>query len=264
MGRRGAGGGFTLLEVLAATTVFSIVLIAVGATFLMGTNAYRDSVKMAHMRLLTQRALMDMRTDLMDCHLLDGSNLLDAINFQRPTPKRNLLGDVHYINTADYQANVNNPYWGDGETEVEGSGETHVGNTIRLAFVPAALLDEAMDGVDYNRDGDRADRYERGRIRRSVFTSGGALVTERDLTQDWVVRPALPRPVPPELDPATELPLLDVDGMGGPDPVFLILDDDGAADGAGGRIQVRLFFLEMLNRLPVLMCAETVLTPVNK
>ncbi|MHC4778481.1 MAG: hypothetical protein ACYTFG_07905, partial [Planctomycetota bacterium] len=176
--------------------------------------------------------------------------------------RQDAFGDLSVINTSS-----NEPFWGDGDLEVFGSGEVHVGNTIRIAFVQTALLSEAVDNVDYNRDGDMIDTYERGRLQRSVLDTAGNIMSQRFIAGPWVFKPVLPHAVPPELS-AMEYAALDMDNLDGlqddPDSIFMIIDDNGAPDAAGGRVQIRLFNMAVLNNGPVLVSYETVVTPVNK
>ncbi|MHC4600872.1 MAG: prepilin-type N-terminal cleavage/methylation domain-containing protein [Planctomycetota bacterium] len=266
MKNRERPGGFTLVEVMIAVGIFSVIAIAVSLLYQSGTKAYRQSVIMAQMRMQCQRTIFEITRDLVDCQIIDGANLLDRINFQKPTARRNTFGELRLIDTS-----TNQPFWGDGETEDDGGATTHVGNTVRIRFISNAIWSEAADNVDYNRDGDMTDVYERGRIVREVFAAGSpppaAPVRTRNLTGNWVFVPQLPHATPPELGPM-ELQGIDIDNLDGnmddPDPIFLLLDDAGAPDAAGGRIQVRIFNMAILNRIPVLVCYETVVTPVNK
>jgi len=250
--------GFTLLEVMMSLAFFSVIIVTISMVFISGTRTYHQSVRLAQMRMLTQRALREIRKDLGDARFLDGSNLLDQVEFQRPTPRENTLGELRYINTGTME-----PYWGDGETEVDGSGPTHVDNRIRFQFVRFELLDEAIDGVDYNRDGDQTDEFERGRIVRMLLAPDLTLISQSNITHDWVFKLVLPHAIPPDLTGA-EYAAFQVDNQGSPDPLFMLIDDDGNPDPAGGRLQVVLFNMQMIDRNPVLVRSETVITPVNK
>ncbi|GEM_PF-3148623 len=254
--------GFTLLEMMISVVIFVVVMAAVFLTYMSGTRLYGHSTKIAQMRTLTQLTMSRVEKDLADCMILDtGMNRLDEINFQRPTPRQNAFGELRYVDTS-----TNEPFWGDGETEVDGSGETHVDNTLRLSFVRDRLLDESVDGVDYNLDGDTSDVFEEGRIVRSVLPAGGGAPLEtRNLCSFGVVfKPVLPAGLPHVGLTAGELAPLDIDGANGPDPLFLIIDDAGNPDPTGGRIQVKIFTMVILDGRPMLVHRESVITPVGK
>jgi hypothetical protein len=57
---------------------------------------------------------------------------------------------------------------------------------------------------------------------------------------------------------------MDLDGIDGPDPSFLIVDDAGAPSPTGGRIQVRVFTMNVVNRTPLLMNSGALITPINR
>ncbi|MHC5036955.1 MAG: PilW family protein [Planctomycetota bacterium] len=262
MGGKAGKTGFTLMEVMVSVSIFSFIMIAVAMVYITGTRAYRQGVFMAQMRLQGTKTLTVITRELIDCRIMDGENYLDYVTYQKPTPRQNALGELRFVDTA-----TRDPFWGDGETEIDGGAIPHVGNLLRLQFVPVATLNEGLDGVDYNRDGDQLDIYERGHIVRIVLDMNRVELSRRILTTNWVFKPALPHAVPPAYNPV-ELAAMDMDDVDGnqddPDPVFLLLDDNGLPNPAGGRIQVRLFAMEILNRVPVLEHCETVVTPVNK
>ena len=86
--------GFTLIEIMVVISVFGLILTAVMMLFLQGTKTYRQSVTMAQMRFRTQKAIDDMKSELVDARLIDSNNRLDTISFQRPTPVEDALGAV--------------------------------------------------------------------------------------------------------------------------------------------------------------------------
>jgi prepilin-type N-terminal cleavage/methylation domain-containing protein len=159
--------GFTLVEVMISVSIFAVIMVAVNLVYLAGTRTYQQSTTMAQGRMITQKVVFEMEKDLVDCRVRDGSNLLDQLHFDKPTPRIRSGGnpdtDLRY-----FDASTLLPFWGDGETETDGSAELHVDNYIRYEFIQAAVLTEAADRRDYNRDGDMTDTFQRGRIVRSV------------------------------------------------------------------------------------------------
>lgn len=262
--------GFSLIEVMVTIGIFGVIMLAVNTLYLSGTRTYGDSVKLAQMRMQTQRAVHEIEKDLIDCRIIDGGNMLDQINFQKPTPRMRPGGstaaDRRYIESGDA---VN---WGDGELEIDGSPDIHVGNWIRLEFVSAGAISEGADRVDYNGDNDLLDSFERGRIERSVWRPQPApnppiLVQRRALSGNWLFKAPIPtgQPgVPGSFTDPNLIASMDIDGLNGPDPLFLIVDGGGSPSPTGVRIQVRVFSMSVLNRVPVSVNCASLVTPINR
>ena len=182
--------GFTLIEIMVVISVFGLILTAVMMLFLQGTKTYRQSVTMAQMRFRTQKAIDDMKSELVDARLIDSNNRLDTISFQRPTPVEDALGaDPRYVQSK-----------AEGYAPILGNGDLHRLNTtddniatagashprIIYRFVKLVDITEAGIGFDLNNDNDMNDTFERGRIERVVTTSlwVGRPETLRRLTDD--------------------------------------------------------------------------------
>lgn len=268
---RGKRRAFTLLEMMIVVGIFGILLTAVLMLFVTGTRTYRQSVSVHQMRFRTQKVVDEMRAELLDAFLVSGANALDSISFQRPTPVEDTPGgELRYVD-ASYKI-----YKGNGELQQSGAGDDNLDQTddgfprITFQFVPLdppAPISEAAEGFDLNNDGDRSDTFERGRLVRVVFGSDQAEVSRRDLTTDWVFKAQTPAgftstPTMADLEP------FDLDNLDGnrddPDPIFLIVNDQGQPDHGGQRLQIKVFTMEYIDGRPVLVYSEATVTPVNK
>ncbi|HOX07028.1 MAG TPA: prepilin-type N-terminal cleavage/methylation domain-containing protein [Planctomycetota bacterium] len=231
---RSRAAGFSLLEVVIAMGILSIVLLG-AALALKSTNDISTSGAISSdMELTNQNALSAMSTELRDSAVRvitvagDGS----AIQFQVP---------------VDLDGNG---------TVLDGSGNTEYGlidkgvpsrGTITYRFVQneaggtPEVLDEHVLNADVNGNIDRTDRFSIGWVQRFTQVTGQAETAGRILTDRCVVLPEAAWGS-------------DIDGDGLADPIF-------ALDAATGRVSIGLRTVRVTGRNNVhpSRCATTVL-----
>lgn len=220
--------GFSLLEVLVATAIFSLIVLLVGMTFSSTGNMVAIEATRNELERSGQRVLEVMAAELRDsapvrATLLNGGS---GIRFEVPV---DLDGDGTLLDAA-------------GELEfgfLQGGAPQQ--GVIIYRFVQNVrggvpdVLDEAAMNMRLNNDADMTDRFARGYLIRStqVLPGGPEVVSGTALTNPFIAQP----------DGNWGG---DLTGNGMPDPIFSYVDAAGnVVAGPTSRIRINLWFLDV-------------------
>ena len=147
--------GLSLLEVAVSATLLTTILMATLAVMHTGNSAVaQGEVKAAVQesgRLTLERALQP----LAECRILALGLASDSVTYQVPV----YTGQEGIDFDPDYDIT-----WG-SESEPDGG-------SVMVGFESLGTIDEAAEGVDYNRDGDLLDRFHQGHLARTDLVSG--------------------------------------------------------------------------------------------
>jgi prepilin-type N-terminal cleavage/methylation domain-containing protein len=271
--------GFSLLEMMIVIAILALVMFVVSTLLMAATKAYRSSVALQQMNMRCVTALNRITRDLGNAHVEGGGlagtggtgatagNSYFEIIFQVPVLQDDGNGNMLPFDPATWTY-----YWGaDGQLNMH----------IRYVFdLPnSTQFDEAVDGIDYNRDGDTADKFRRGRILRQIVSSmidpDNNIVSSRPLTGNYIVIREPAEAYGTGGDNADNGPnyqwangnrksLLDGDMDGFDDPMFLIVDDNGAYDPVGTNIKVSVFTMERFDDRTHVVRRDIIVYPINK
>lgn len=198
--RRGGRAGFTLLEMMVAIAILSVVMLAVFRTMTHTSDLAAVEAQQNDLEKAGQKMLEEMSAALRSASVISISSDGTRIVFQVP---------------VDLDGNG---------TVLDGSGNVEFGaqeggvvtdDTITYRFVQDVvgaqpdMLSEGLLRRDINRDGDLLDRFDRGFLGRITSAPGAAL---RECAGVWVVQP-------------TANYGGDVDGDGSADPIFRMANE---------------------------------------
>jgi len=206
--------GLTLIEVVIASLVFSvIVLVTLGLWVTAGDasdTATRDADLHQRGRLLLDELTRTLaQAKILNVSTTPGSLTLNAsVLFQLPV---DWDGDGDAVNAAGAIE------W--GAPNPSGAGAT-LGWRLQLLAWPDRFLTEAVDGIDYNRDGDKVDSFVSCRVELRTLDAAGVLQATRVLDREVVLNDT-PRNG-------------DIDNRDGPDPLFVLRDGSGAEVPSNG------------------------------
>jgi prepilin-type N-terminal cleavage/methylation domain-containing protein len=178
--------GYSLLEVLISTVVLSAILLATLAALDAGSTTISRGEAAASVQSSALACLKQLSKELPSAKVSAIGTQGDQITFQLPYNQDDGIGDF------DPAADIS---WGTESDEFAGS--------LTFSFVTDRTLDEATDGIDYNRDGDRGDQFDLGHLQR----------TDNTTTKSDVISPTCFILVAGAHDG-------DVNGDGTPDPIF--------------------------------------------
>ena len=210
--------GFTLLELMVAVGILSMILLGAGLALNNANDVAALESTRNEMERSSQSALDRMALELRDsaARVVTVSANGSSIQFQVPA---DLNGNGTILDGAG------NIEFGFLDNAVPRSG------TITYRFVQNVVggqpevLDESARRMQLNNDADRADRFARGYILRVTQLTSGAVTKQSILTGRWIVQP----------DGNWGG---DVDGDGAADPIFRL-------DGTSGRVLVNLWGLQV-------------------
>jgi len=224
--RGGSGAGFSLLEVVIAVGILSLIMLGV-ALALKGTgDVVAVGATQNEMERTSQNALDRMALELRDsaARVITVAANGSAIQFQVPV---DLDGNGTVL---DRNGAVEFGFL---------AGAAPSKGTITYRFVQNLIqgrpevLDERVAGLKLNDDADRCDRFARGCVVRVTQAAGGAEVTGPALTGRWLVQP--------EGDWGG-----DINGDGAADPIFKL-------DAASGRVLIGLWSMQVDGRSSALV-----------
>lgn len=190
--------GTTLLEIIIAAAILSIVVGITLSVMITGQKVYSHEIIQGDCEERSRRFLELLADDLAgaDGGSLSIANSHTRIDFKVP---------VDYDNDGDVLA-------GDGRTieygAIDNDGMKRLNYWYRYEFIQEATLNESVDKIDYNMDGQLTKTFASGRIERSVLDTGKNVVGKATVVARSVLLVSAP------LDG-------DVNGDGKTDPLFL-------------------------------------------
>lgn len=209
---------FSLLEVVIATAVLAVIIIAVLGMLTSSGETFREGMAWNDVEEQSGRIL-----DMVSNELLDGR--VQSISAD---------GAVIEVQTP---VELNGSAFGSGK-QINWGANGQLGSAIRYAFVPLSppvILDERADKLDHNGDLLIQDTFERVALRRSIVDSLGNEVNGANLTVHSLV------PYPPDLVTGLR-PVLNLDGddAGTLDPPFQRVTGSGVASATGSQVRITL------------------------
>ncbi len=207
-------GGFTILELVIAGAVLSILLLMVFGIVSSAAGAYHWGMVTVRSQSTASNLIGLISTELVRARLLsvEVGEENCRISFQVPV---DWDGDGDLLNS-------------DGELEWGSLGQ--LGWMCTLTFEQAKTLRESVDQQDYNRDGDRIDVFALGHLSKKYTDDLGAVQSTVDIMPDMIVV---------RYDHLGG----DIDGDGVDDPMFRRVDAAGVDDENGRNIEVAIWIL---------------------
>jgi len=217
--RRWPSRGFTLLEVMVAVGILSMVMLGVALALKNTGQVAALEATRNEMERSSQRALDVMALDLRDSAARVATVSADGTSIQFQIPA-DLNGNGTVLNSS-------------GLVEfgfLDDKGVPRAG-TITYKFVQNVvggqneLLDEAAGRRKLNNDADVTDKFARGCIVRITQVTGGAAVTGPIISGRWIVQPNGNWGG-------------DINGGGVADPIFKL-------DATNGRVLINLWAMQI-------------------
>lgn len=203
--------GFTLLEVIIASAIFSIVLAATLTALFMGQNSFNDAS--VHSNLAKEATIIidSLLQYLPECKI--------------STPPQ--TGNQHALMTIQIPVSVTGSYWSATGTTINWGAKDQLGWTMTYQFNQKKIYDETIiPHEDFNSDGDYLDKFEEGQIQLVFKDSAGTVQDTVNLVRGVVV-------VYNSRD-------ADIDGDGQSDPIFQVVNSAGGEDIINGnRVRVK-------------------------
>ncbi|NOZ21435.1 MAG: prepilin-type N-terminal cleavage/methylation domain-containing protein [Planctomycetes bacterium] len=221
--------GFTLIEIIIATAIVAIMMVAVMESF----NTGQDICVLESANLAVQSSntscLAEMTRMLRQAQIIGISADGMSIRFKVP---------------VDWDADGD--VLDDATDELEWGANDQKGWSMEYSFFvapteaekvvpPFREAEEGGKGIDINRDGDLADNFERGVIVERFYDAADVVQSERQLTPYYVLTPLGNHGG-------------DVNSDGVADPLFQRVDATGQISGTGENIRISFFAFKMANK----------------
>jgi type II secretory pathway pseudopilin PulG len=188
--KRTGEAGFTLLEAVIVSVIFSALIVSIYETVTVGQNASTELTGRSQFEGAARETMQRLQREFYRARVVavDAPPLPPALTYQLPVDAD---GDG---DTTDASEEIE---WGSPEP-----GDDLLGGQVRVEWRFDRLVSETDDDADYNADGDRTDSFQIGRLTR--VSAGG---------QELPIGPnTMAMSVP--------LPGGDMTGDGTPDPLF--------------------------------------------
>lgn len=206
--------GFTLIEVLIAAAILSLMLAGVMTVLLVGQDSFNQGTITVYLESEATRILDWLTMDLPECRIESS-----------PTD-----GNNHTSMTIQIPVEVGGAYW-DAAGNIYWGASGNQGWTITYQFSSLETLDETVTQKDYNRDGDILDKFERGKMMKIIKDATDVTQESIDMGRNILV-------VFGDWDG-------DVDSDGVNDPIFLRLNSFNNEDIVNGnRIRINLWLIK--------------------
>lgn len=240
--------GFTLVEVVIATVITSVMLLAVLGVFTVGQDVCNLGTANLAVQLLNTKSFAEMTRTIRESNIVSVSADGSTITLQKP---------VDPDDDGDVLNDANQIEWG-----AEYQGADHLGWYIRYAYVQDRVYRESLEGkggFDLNRNGVTNDVFGLGRIVEEIWDNNGTAGAGDDVLRSS-------RAITPPYIVMTASPAIggDVNGDGVGDVLFFRLNDQGVYDNTGHNIRISFFaFKATDNGRSVLLHPTTVVTARN-
>lgn len=205
--------GFTLIEVLIATVLLAIILASIIGVLFTSQRSFNESI--------VQTSLESEATILMD-RLTEYISECKIVGIPIPA-------NQHASITIQIPVLVTGTYWSaDGNAINWGAGSVIIW-TMTYQFTPKETLDETVTHLDYNKDKDILDKFERGRLE-LVFKDAGAVTQNTIILSNNVI----------VVYGSRDAGIMDGSVLG--DPLFLKVNAGGTEDIINGnRLKINIW-----------------------
>lgn len=207
--RAASENGFSLVEVVIASALLGAVVLTAMTVVSTSTGVYSTGLAVASGAEEANRLLERLARDLQSARMVslsaDGASLV----VQTPVDE-DADGDIT-----------------DASKSIEWGSQNNLGWSTTWRFEQTGTLQESMDRMDYNADGDVADTLAAGRLRVELKDAAGKVMNGTALSGSHLL--------------STLGPLGgDADSDGAPDPLFQRVDETGAPSATGRNLRVGL------------------------
>jgi len=241
--------GFTLIEMMTAVAIFSIITLALMSSI----NVATDGTELGTSYAVVQNAANSFAEDLMS-ELYGASR--GSVTYYEAGTEQTYGSKIQFQVAVEADPDGEGPL---GPSVLDASGQLNLGSTlgsyerlddpdgvrafITYEFVARDSLVEGALGVDINGDNDKDDTFQRGYFRRSAPDSSGTLVT-RKVSDVWFV-------------------MGDWDDDTVQDHIFF---EQKASEGAPARVGIDLRTVQLVGRHKTVIAAHvaTSVMPQNK
>ena len=225
--------GMTLIEVVLASAVMTIVTGAIFATVIRSQNAYNQGLTQMRVQSESNRLMGEIVELIRESKVVSIADNGCSITLQRPVDHD---GDGDVV-SDDWETEYGYT-WGDPRTD-------YLDATLEIVFEVTGTSTESGLSADLNQDGDQSDVFTSGVLRKRYYDDSGNLQHERTFSGDLVF-------------------VGDVDGDSTIDPLFQRVNHGGIVD-ANGRCVLAMFLIISVapDGYPHVMDLGTIITPRN-
>ncbi len=275
MKNRNDNYGFTLLEMVIVAVILSIVFAAMFQLLFAANAAYETSTVLQDMDKQAVRAIKRMSTELNNARAgsggVPGPGGKEYVGGQKVDDTFHFIEIQVPVNVDDGSGNMV-PYTVVGTTiSINWGAGNNIGHWIRYEFQSLETISEPTTGVDYNRDGDTNDTFQRGNIVRSVFDDEATnaarnMVETRILAGPYIfVRDWSDPEIDVERNQAGRTSIMDGnDADTLDDPIFRVCDDNGVQIDSGENVRICIFAMKSVHKRPEMIRRDSIVFPINK